>query len=650
LLFGLYPAIGAILTSGLALLVWVLGKRLRSLAKLDAGQFLPAAGIFTVILLFALNLAGHVNEGRVPLFAIFVAIVLCLALAGRIVGRQVSFIANSWTAGFLLLGIVFLPQYAPVSTFIWRVTLVAAYITAILVASYAIHKMLPAMIMHAARRGAQSVSFAGCCALVFLGISVALDRGLYISAPVRLAQASMQGRPNIVFIVLDTVRADHLSLYGYHRDTTPHLKQLAADAATYNRAIATSDWTLPSHASMFTGLYASEHGAYCDKSRLFLRVPNDVTTLAEALYQQGYATAAVVANIAMVRDLNLHQGFQYYAVRLPATALSAANRRFILRTLIMSLARRFKERPANPQFCRSATDITQEVVAMLDQFTANTSPFFLFANYMDAHSPYKPPAPYETLYSSSETMPLRDYYGLSRKVMRTKRRIAPAVREHLKSKYDGALSYLDHEIGRLVDHLKRIGIYDNTLIVITADNGEAFGEHDLMQHGVFVYRDQVHVPLLIKWPRTRGSRRVDEVVSGVDMMPTILEAAGGEIPEGISGRSLLRQGDAAPRVVLSETYPCPDILRLHSRFNRVERAVRSGQWKFIQSTAGKRELFDMQADPFEMKNLHAVKKSTAAEMERTLTKWIARLKPQSRIPARLDREALDRLKALGYVQ
>jgi arylsulfatase A-like enzyme len=247
-------------------------------------------------------------------------------------------------------------------------------------------------------------------------------------------------------------------------------------------------------------------------------------------------------------------------------------------------------------------------------------------------------------------MPLRDYYALSLEVMRTERHIAPALRKHLIDKYDGALSYLDHEIGQLMDHLKRVGLYENTLIVITADHGEAFGEHDLMQHGVSVYRDQLHVPLLIKWPKARGTRRVDEVVSGVDIMPTILEVAGGKIPKGISGQSLSRGGAAATRVLLSETHPCPDVMRLHPRFNRIERAIRSGRWKFIQSTAGKRELYDMEADPFEKRNLYAVAKNKAAELEQILTKWIARLKPQSRIPAQLDKEALERLKALGYVQ
>jgi arylsulfatase A-like enzyme len=247
-------------------------------------------------------------------------------------------------------------------------------------------------------------------------------------------------------------------------------------------------------------------------------------------------------------------------------------------------------------------------------------------------------------------MPLREYHALSRQVMRTEKHIAPALRDHLIGKYDGALSYLDHEIGLLVDHLKQSDMYENTLIVITADHGEAFGEHDLMQHGVSVYSDQVRVPLLIKWPKARGAHRVDELVSGVDIMPTILEAAGGEIPKDISGRSLLQRRADAPRVIVSETHPCPDVKRIHPRFNRIERAVRSDRWEFIQSTAGKRELYDMQTDPFERKNLYAFAKNRAAPLEQTLTKWITRLKPRSRIPAKLDREAVDRLRALGYVQ
>jgi arylsulfatase A-like enzyme len=268
---------------------------------------------------------------------------------------------------------------------------------------------------------------------------------------------------------------------------------------------------------------------------------------------------------------------------------------------------------------------------------------------MDAHWPYAPPPPFDVRYPGKNelTTEISDLFKL---VMTLKRGVTRKERQHLISQYDGEIAYLDFHLGKLFAQLKELDLYDNCLLIITSDHGEAFDERNLLGHGSSVYQDQIHVPLIIKYPKVRSKRFVNEPVSLVDLMPTILDLLGYQVPGGVQGQSLLRLETSSRRVVISESFSMGEVVNLHPRFHRVERAIFLDPLKFISSTNGKRELYDLSKDPHEQKNLYKPDDPTSRQMEAKLDEWVKSIRSHPSQPAKLDRETLERLKSLGYVQ
>lgn len=347
-----------------------------------------------------------------------------------------------------------------------------------------------------------------------------------------------RGVPNVLVLILDTVRASSTSLHGYTRSTTPNLDEIAREGAMFEWAIAPSSWTLPSHAAMFTGRHASTLSASWRK-------PLDEThpTVAEAFRAAGYATGAFVANPFYTHhESGLERGFDVLrdfrrtwlqalwsttlgqtpflnAVlwdRTPA-ALFAALKKFDLRV------------PAEPQFDRRwSPEVIDEFLRW--QAEMGPRPFFAFLNLFDAHDPYEPPRPVRNRFSASPTK---------------------------QDLYDAGIAYMDGALGRLFDTLRERGIMDRTLIVVTSDHGEQFGEHDLRNHGNSLYLPAVHVPLVIRYPsRVEPGTRVTQAVSLTDLAVTLVDGAG--LPQGgLPGRSLLSAccGSSTPydALVVTET-------------------------------------------------------------------------------------------------
>jgi arylsulfatase A-like enzyme len=240
--------------------------------------------------------------------------------------------------------------------------------------------------------------------------------------------------------------------------------------------------------------------------------------------------------------------------------------------------------------------------------------------------------------------------GLIRLVLALKRGVTQTEHEHLISQYDGEIAYLDFQLGRLLARLKELGLYDDCLLIITSDHGEALGERNLMTHATSVYQDQVHVPLIIKYPKVRKKAVVDELVSLVDLMPTVLDVLGYKVPAGVRGQSLLKPERLHGREVISESFATGSLRDLHPRFRRAERAIFLGSFKFIWSTNGKRELYNLSRDPHEQKNLYKPDGPVSQQLEAKLDEWVKSVRPRPGQPAKLDRETLDRLKSLGYIQ
>jgi arylsulfatase A-like enzyme len=387
-----------------------------------------------------------------------------------------------------------------------------------------------------------------------------------------------EGAPNVVLAVLDTVRADHLSCYGYELPTTPSLDALASEAERYADCRATAPWTLPSHASMFTGQYPFQHGA---QARLtggrvgeFPLAP-ECHTLAEVLQAEGYRTGAVVANGAYLGvKLGFSQGFDDYDAKLPGSGP------------------------------RKGPDVNRHAFEWLDR--GGEGPFFLFLNYMDVHRPYNvgplPPERAAGLPAPDPENPQTLLNELVRIVLQTDEVPSKELVRRVVTQYDTGLAHADMAIGALIDGLKERGLWENTLLIVTADHGEYFGEHDLVEHSKDVYEEALRVPLIVRSPgSTRG--RVIERRTTIAAVPFIVSEA---MPADVAGRMQTVFSDPGTEFAFAELRytRSKDLGKPYGvRFKRERTVIYSQQYKAIYSTDGKHELYDLDADPLEAKNL-----------------------------------------------
>jgi arylsulfatase A-like enzyme len=413
----------------------------------------------------------------------------------------------------------------------------------------------------------------------------------------RLPQAHA-GSPNVLIIILDTVRALSLGLYGYERPTSPNLERMARLGTVFDHAIAPAPWTLPSHASMFTGVPAHELSAGWTE-----RLDGAPTTLAESFRDRGYRTGGVVANWFYTNsEWGIDRGFLHYSDFTHSFGHALAS------TSLSNKALKWMERRWQNHFWfhrlggrRIAPDISRDLIRWLER--DRDRPFFAFVNYYDAHDPYVAPA------------------AFVERIRAMPRRRAPPVRALKDGRvhdalpeqrtialrqidlYDAAIAYLDDEIGKLLGRLDARGRLDNTIVVITSDHGEEFGENGHYWHGQSLYNAAVHVPLLIVYPPTvPAGRRVARPVSLTDLAATITDLANVG-PVTFPGASLARHwngsGGAGERVFASLRLRTP-----RARTNEAElRAVFSDDLHYIASDVGREWLFRYRSDPLESNNL-----------------------------------------------
>lgn len=416
------------------------------------------------------------------------------------------------------------------------------------------------------------------------------------AAPAAAPAAAAPLRPNLVLVTLDTTRADHLGCYGDTKAETPNLDRLAAEGALFEQAVAVAPLTLPSHASILTGLYPPRHGV---RDNADFRLPDAETTLAEHLKAQGYATAASVGTYILAAELGLKQGFDTYDEPRPAPRPAASDASSVRYVPIV-------ERPA----ALVVGDAVRAVDAMKD------GPFFLWVHLYDPHEPYAPPPPF-------------------------RERFAGRL-------YDGEIASADLELGRLFDALRAKGLYDRTVIAVTADHGESLGEHGEDTHGLFVYDSTLEVPLIVRYPAKIGAgTRYAGLVSGVDLAPTLLAlmglppmrtAQGLSVAAGLAGGTLPEREPVYAESLYGER--AYGWAPLH--------ALRSSKEKYIDAPA--RELYDLARDPAETINLAA--KNAAA-----VSAWEGRLAEAERSMGGSDPEAAsgmseeqrERIASLGYV-
>jgi len=420
-------------------------------------------------------------------------------------------------------------------------------------------------------------------------------------------------KPNIILITLDTTRADRLGCYGYRRQTSPNIDKLAEESVLYTRAIAPSSWTLPSHASLFTGKFTSSHGArYDPEGPLLLTdaisgpeswdayrargLAQNEVTLAEVLKETGYTTAAVVGGPWMKRIFGLNKGFDYYN----DSQISTVNGRL-------------------------ASQVTTSALNWLER--RREKKFFLFLNYFDPHGPYSPPEGFALRFLPKGT----NFTGRE-----------PTL-EETNALYDAEILYMDHYIGRFLQKLKVENLYNDTLIIVTSDHGELFGEHGKFGHGHYLYQEELHVPLFIKYPAGEVSpKRTDLRAQLTDILPMIYERVGITIPGNIQGTS----PSQIKHPIIAETYPLPLISKDGSW-----QSIFEGDFKFIWNSKNQHMLFNLKDDPEENVNIIVQDSKRTERMWAQMEQYLAKLpKPGLAVPAgEPDDQTREALKSLGYV-
>jgi len=412
----------------------------------------------------------------------------------------------------------------------------------------------------------------------------------------RTLPASTANAPNVLLIVMDTVRARSLSLYGYERRTTPELERWAARGVTFDHAYSTAPWTLPSHASMFTGRWHHELSADWDDP-----LDDAYPTLAGFLAGHGYATVAFTANPAYTTwETGLDRGFARYDdfPQTPTQALGSSE----LGILIGCGTR-------NEIGCRlrkplgwyellgrkHGASVRAEFLDWLGD-GRRARPFFAFLNFFDAHAPYLPPEPYATRFA--EPLPRANPMQLDLPDWKW----TPDQVEAERNEYDSAIAYIDAQVGRLLDDLDARGILDETIVIITSDHGEEFMEHGVMSHGNSLYAPALHVPLIvINGPRAPAGRRVDAAVSLRDIARTVCDLTGtGPSPFPGTSLSAFWDGGEAPAgplyaKVSGRTFRPPDHPVSHGDMYSV---MRDGD-HYIRRGDGETELYDVRVDPWE---------------------------------------------------
>jgi arylsulfatase A-like enzyme len=476
----------------------------------------------------------------------------------------------------------------------------------------------------------------------------------------RIATAG-EGPQGVILIQADTLRPDHLGLYGHGRDTAPFLKRIGAEGAVFKNAFAQAGWTKVSTPSIMTSLYPSTHGVFTFDDRL----PAASTTIAEVYRQAGYATLSLSSVMFSGQYTNLHQGFEelHEQTSVPDSG--------------------------GPYTSKTAREYVDRAAEWIERHRGE--PFFVYLHVFDPHSPYEPRRPYDTMWADASR---RDEHVRQRESLRKTIKapflagrgmatpqemieagVAPASYiAYDKDWYDSSIRGLDVELERLFGRLRTAGLDQKTAILFLSDHGEEFHEHGRMWHGQSTYGEMVRVPLVLRWPgQVQAGRVVEEPVQLIDVMPTLLDISRLQQPEGLQGQSLVplvtadragtTNGTAAAasgwrrRPVITEKHSLgtPDPPEGDESY-----AIIDGGWKLIHNVvrpAGKLEfeLFDAVRDPLDQVNVADKHPDVVQRLAKAIEGWrvmatAARLKPDTEATGNMTPEQLQRLRSLGYIR
>jgi arylsulfatase A-like enzyme len=434
---------------------------------------------------------------------------------------------------------------------------------------------------------------------------------------------------NVILIVIDALRADHLGCYGYRMHTSPHIDAFAKDGVLFKNCYAQASVTDLSVASILTSLSPSVHGVFLLEGVM----PYGAVTVAEILQAQGYITFGFTGNACLKAIFNFNQGFDFYDDYLVRDRLY----NIVLRQFRNSLP--FFKKMFQKKFdYRDRSNIksaNKRIVPWLEKHRYDN--FFMYIHYMDPHRPYSPPPPYSTMFlnESSEDICL----------------------------YDGEIRFVDEYINQFFEKLKSLGIYDKTLIIITADHGEAFGEHRNYEHGTTIYQEEIQVPLIIKYTKSIPKDKiVTRPVRSIDITPTILNILNVNFDGYLDGVSLIP--------AIKETNGIKSYGRIiidqksgvwKTSLKGVIKNINNNEWKYIfteqskfrdVNRIGNEELYNLTEDPNELNNLIGREHEILKIMKNELSLYKEHCKEKALLPLKrkLDYETIQQLKSLGYIQ
>jgi arylsulfatase A-like enzyme len=457
----------------------------------------------------------------------------------------------------------------------------------------------------------------------------------------------------ILLLSLDTLRPDHLGFYGYERFTSPVLDEIAREGVVFEDASSTAPWTLPSHASMLTGLYPLRHGVTSSKTRL----PDGIPTLAGLLAPYGYDTAAVV-NVEWLKKENFRVTGEFAKYLWVPTTLDRKS---------------------------SNTWVTDQAIEWVEGL--GDGRLFLFVHYYDLHSDYTAERAYEKLFvepydghADGTAWQLKravledDYlefchtqfdpdqcmfgteYVIDENVQKV--RFDEDDVQHLKDLYDAQIRQLDTELARLFATLRKRDLFEQTLLIVTSDHGEEFMEHGRVEHFIPTYQETLRIPLVFRGPGVPKGVRVPEPVSNVDIVPTVLELARAPAQSSLDGSTLtglwsgLDRERFATRTLFGEASGGITYNFFANGFFPVFRSVREGRHKLIyDSKQDRHALYDLEADPAEMTDISSSEPEVAARLVEIMTERYRdfRPEPEAANSAEIDPKDAEMLRALGYV-
>lgn len=448
-----------------------------------------------------------------------------------------------------------------------------------------------------------------------------------------------QPPPNLLLVVVDTLRADRLGVYGYDEETSPHIDALAASGLRIEGFRAAAPSTLTSFTSMLTGRYPNRHGVF----RNGVPWPPDLQGVQHRLQEAGYQTAAFVSSYCLSARFGVNTGFDHFDEEFTTE---------------------MEDLPQN-KLIRDAAETTDAVIAWL-RGRGSDRPFFAMVHYFDPHFPYHPPPPYDTMFDPAYRGPMRgsmaDVVQIRERLNANRGRPDDDSR-NLHARYLGSIRYTDEQIGRLLANVESLGLRPDTVVIFTADHGETFWDHpDYFSHGITVWESGIAVPLIVAGPGIAGAGRVvREARSNIDLGPTLLDLAGVEPDPEFGGESMAElwtTGRAAEssgrRVIFAEATRPPWVEPESGWPNRLKaRCAIRGGWKLIHWPwlKDRRALFDLRNDVAEQRNLwegEAGAEPVAVELEDGLRRW-STTEPLIDREGELSEEERERLEALGYV-